>query len=72
MASAAGNISAPPAPWTTRNPTIHASAIDPVGVKPHMVDATTKMMTPMTHILRVAEDVGEPAAEREERGQRDR
>ena len=51
MASAAGNMMAPPAPWTTRNVTIHASATDPVGVSPHRVEAPTKTMTPITHIF---------------------
>ena len=51
MASAAGNMRAPPAPWMTRNVTIHASATEPVGVRPHMVEAATKTITPITHIL---------------------
>ena len=51
MARAAGNMRAPPAPWTTRNVTIQASATDPVGVRPHKVEATTKTMTPITHIF---------------------
>ncbi len=51
MASAAGNMIAPPAPCTTRKVTIHASAADPVGVSPHSVEAPTKTMTPMTHIF---------------------
>ena len=50
MARAAGNMMAPPTPWTTRNVTIHASAIDPVGVRPHRVEAPTKTITPITHI----------------------
>ena len=50
MASAAGNMRAPPTPWTTRNVTIQASAMEPVGVKPQRVDATTKTITPITHI----------------------
>ena len=41
----------PPAPWTTRNVTIQASAPEPLGVSPHMADATTKTITPITHIL---------------------
>ena len=51
MASAAGNMIAPPAPWTTRNVTIQASTPEPLGVRPHIADATTKTMTPITHIL---------------------
>ena len=30
---------------------IHAAAAEPLGVSPHMADATTKTMTPMMHIL---------------------
>ena len=52
MASAAGNMIAPPAPWTTRKVTIQASATLPVGVSPHMADAPAKMITPSTTILR--------------------
>ena len=40
-----------PTPCTTRQATIQASAADPAGVRPHIVEATTKMMTPITHIL---------------------
>ena len=46
MASAAGNMIAPPAPWMTRNVTIQASARLPFGVSPHMADAAAKTMTP--------------------------
>ena len=52
MASAAGNMSAPPAPCTTRKVTIHASAIPPLGVRPHMTDAPVKTITPRTHMRR--------------------
>ncbi len=52
MAIAAGNMSAPPRPCTARNVTSHASAAPPLGVAPHSADATAKMMTPSTTILR--------------------
>ena len=52
IATAAGNISAPPAPCTTRKPTIHASATLPLGVSPHMAEAPAKMMTPRVHMRR--------------------
>ncbi len=52
MASAAGNMMAPPAPWTTRNVTIQASARQPLGVSPHIVEARAKTMTPRTTIFR--------------------
>ena len=44
-------MSAPPAPWTARKPTIHTSAKDPFGVNPHITEAPTKTITPMTHSL---------------------
>jgi hypothetical protein len=69
MASAAGNMIAPPAPWTTRKVTIHASARLPLGVRPHMAEAPAKMMTPSTTIFG-AHGVGQAAAEGEEGGQR--
>ena len=52
MPRAAGNMMAPPAPWTARKVMSHASAADPFGVSPHIVDAAAKMMTPSTTILR--------------------
>jgi hypothetical protein len=52
MASAAGNMIAPPAPCRTRNATIHASAAPPRGVSPHSAEDAAKMITPSTHILR--------------------
>ena len=52
MARAAGNMMAPPAPWTTRKVTIHASARLPLGVRPHMADAPAKTMTPRITIFR--------------------
>ncbi len=52
MASAAGNMIAPPAPWTMRNVTIHASATLPFGVSPHIADAAAKIITPSVTILR--------------------
>ena len=70
MASAAGNMMAPPAPWTTRKVTIHASARLPLGVSPHMVEARAKTMTPSTTIFLWPTRVGQPAAEGEEGGQR--
>ncbi|HWG14747.1 MAG TPA: hypothetical protein VG268_15870 [Streptosporangiaceae bacterium] len=52
MASAAGNMIAPPAPWTTRKATIHASARLPLGVSPHSAGAAAKMITPSVTIFR--------------------
>jgi hypothetical protein len=52
MARAAGNMMAPPRPWTARKVTIHASARLPLGVSPHRVELTAKMTTPRTAILR--------------------
>ena len=52
MASAAGNMIAPPAPWMARKVTIQASARLPFGVSPHMAEAAAKTMTPSTTILR--------------------
>ncbi len=52
IASAAGNMIAPPAPCRTRNVTIHASATLPVGVSPHIADAAAKRITPSVTILR--------------------
>jgi hypothetical protein len=52
MARAAGNMMAPPRPWTARKVTIHASARPPLGVSPHMVELAAKMMTPSTAIFR--------------------
>ena len=52
MANAAGNMMAPPAPWTARKATIHASAKLPFGVRPHIADAAAKTMTPSTTIFR--------------------
>ncbi len=51
MASAAGNMIAPPAPCTTRKATIHASARLPFGVSPHSAEAVAKMITPIVTIL---------------------
>ncbi len=51
MASAAGNMIAPPAPWTTRKVTIQASANVPFGVRPHMAEAAANTMTPSVTIL---------------------
>ena len=51
MASAAGNMIAPPAPCTTRKVTIHASARLPLGVSPHSAEAVAKMITPSVTIF---------------------
>ena len=50
--TAAGNISAANAPWTTRQKMIHAWAMLPVGVNPQNADATAKPMTPYVTIRR--------------------
>ncbi len=52
IASAAGNMIAPPAPWTTRNVTIHACATLPFGVSPHIAEAPANTITPSVTILR--------------------
>jgi hypothetical protein len=52
MASAAGNMIAPPRPWTARKITIHASARLPFGVSPHSADAPANTMTPSVTIVR--------------------
>ncbi len=52
MASAAGNMMAPPRPCSARNATIHVSAIPPLGVRPHRAEAAAKMITPSTHMAR--------------------
>ena len=46
IASAAGNISAAPAPSSTLKKIIHASASSPSGVSPQAAEATTKTITP--------------------------
>ena len=51
-ARAAGKRSAPPNPCTARNVTIQASARFPLGVRPHIVDASAKTTTPSTVTLR--------------------
>jgi hypothetical protein len=48
MASAAGYIRAPPAPWIARKVTSQASAASPFGVSPHSADETAKITTPST------------------------
>ena len=65
MASAAGNIRAPPAPWTARKVTIHASARLPLGVRPHNADAPAKTITPITTIFVCPLRVRQPATEGE-------
>jgi hypothetical protein len=52
MASAAGNMIAPPSPWTARKITIQASANDPFGVSPHSAEAAANTITPSVTILR--------------------
>ncbi len=52
MARAAGNMMAPPRPWTARKVTIHASAMPPLGVRPHRAEAPAKMITPSVAIFR--------------------
>ena len=52
MARAAGNMMAPPNPWTARKVTIQASAKLPFGVRPHMAEAPAKTTTPMVAIFR--------------------
>ncbi len=52
IATEAGNSIAAKTPWTTRKKMIHASAIDPLGVKPHRAEAIANPITPMTTILR--------------------
>jgi hypothetical protein len=52
MPTAAGNISAAKAPWTTRKTIIHAAAMSPVGVNPHNAEATANPITPTTTIRR--------------------
>ena len=61
---------APPTPWITRKVTIQASAELPSGVSPHMPEAAANMITPSVTILLVSDGVGQPAAEREQRRQR--
>ena len=71
IASAAGNIIAPPAPWTARKVTIHASARPPFGVSPQSADARREDDHADRDHPAVADRVGEPAAEGEQRGQRE-
>jgi hypothetical protein len=52
IASAAGNISAAPAPWMTRKVMIHGSAAPVVGVAPQSAEAVAKMRTPITTMRR--------------------
>jgi hypothetical protein len=52
MASAAGNMIAPPAPWRARNATSHASAAAPLGVAPHRAEDPAKIITPSTTMVR--------------------
>ena len=51
IASAAGNMIAAPAPWIMRQKMIQASAIEPVGVSPHMVEAPANMRMPVITIF---------------------
>jgi hypothetical protein len=52
MASAAGNMMAPPAPCKARKVTSQASAPPPFGVRPHRADEPAKIITPSTTIRR--------------------
>ena len=52
MANAAGNISAAPAPCTTRKKMSQASATSPVGTSPQSVDAPANTTTPITSMRR--------------------
>ena len=52
IASAAGNISAAPAPSSTRKKMIQASAYLPSGVSPHAAEAITNTITPITTMVR--------------------
>ena len=52
IARAAGNMIAPPAPWITRNATIHPSARLPFGVRPHSAEEPAKTTTPSVTIVR--------------------
>ena len=52
MATAAGNMIAAEAPWSTRNPMIHGAAMLPFGVKPQAAEASANPITPMTTIRR--------------------
>ena len=61
IASAAGNMSAAKAPWTTRKKIIQASPRSPVGVAPQSADATAKPVTPtMTIVLWPAMSASRP------------
>ena len=71
MASAAGNMMAPPAPWTTRKVTIQASARLALGSEPaHGGGHGEDDDADHDHLL-VPDGVGQTAAEGEERGQRE-
>ena len=52
MPTAAGNMSAAAAPWSTRKVMIQACAMLPVGVSPQSAEATAKPMTPTTTMRR--------------------
>ena len=71
IASAAGNMIAPPAPWITRNVTIHASARLPFGVKPAHRRGAGEQDHAERHHLAVPDRVGEPPAEGEQRRERE-
>jgi len=51
MASAAGNMIAPPTPWKARKITIQASAKLPFGVSPHSAEAAANTITPSVTIF---------------------
>src|ERR1700749_2824715 len=71
IASAAGNMIAAPAPWTMRKKISQASAPEPVGVAPQRAEGTAKTITPTITMRRVPGHSGEPAAEGEERRERE-
>jgi hypothetical protein len=52
MPTAAGNMMAAVAPWSTRKTMIHACAMPGVGVKPHSAEVIAKPVTPITTIRR--------------------
>ena len=61
---------AAPAPWMMRKTISQASAPEPVGVAPQRAEADGEDDHADDHHLAVAGDVGEPAAEGEERRER--
>lgn len=70
IAMAAGISSAAKTPWAARAVISQVSAHSPVGVAPHSAEVTAKPTTPTWTIRRRPPHVGQPAAQRERRGQR--